>query len=254
MKSFVIASILGSWAVLSAQAQTVVTNEPPKKNPWDVSATLGATLTRGNSKTLMISGQIAADKKWGQNELSLGVDGVYGENEVQVPGDGKTTQTSAESLHGVAQYNRLFSERLYGYFRLEGLYDGIADIDYRFTVSPGAGYYVIKTQKLFLRAEAGPGYVVEKLGGVADDYATLRLAERLEWKIGSKSKLWEMVEYLPQVDRFQNYVVNAEIGLDTPISTKLSQVTFLQNTYRSEPAEGRLHNDMKLVAAIKYKF
>ncbi len=240
------------------QATASATNPPPK-NPWDASATLGATLTRGNSKTLLISGQVMANKKWDKNEINLGVDGVYGENEVTInkgtPTETKETQTSAETLHAFGQYNRLFTERLFGYFRAEGLYDGIAGIDYRVSLSPGVGYYVINRTNLTLRGELGPGYVFEKLqGSGTHDYATLRVAERGEWKINARAKIWEFLEYLPQVDRFQNYVVNAELGLDTAITAHLSQVTFLQDTYRSEPAPGRLHNDFKLVAGIKYKF
>ncbi|HEY5915350.1 MAG TPA: DUF481 domain-containing protein [Verrucomicrobiae bacterium] len=254
MRIIVAISLLLGLGVLSSQAQAVVTNAPPKKNPWDASATLGVTLTRGNSKTLLVSGQIQAIKKWDKNEVDLGADGVYGENEVTTSTGGKETQKSAEAIHGYAQYNRLFSERLFGYLRVEALHDAIADVDYRLAVSPGAGYYLIKETNLFLRAELGPGYVVEKLAGVTHDYATLRVAERGEWKISSRAKVWESVEYLPQVDRFQNYVINAEIGLDTAISAHFSQVTFLQDTYRSEPAPGRVHNDIKLVAGVKYKF
>lgn len=245
------------FCMLSAGAEAVVTNELPK-NPWDASATLGATLTRGNTKTLLVSGQVMANKKWEKNEINLGADGVYGEDQVELPasaGGGKTTQTSAESAHAFAQYNRSFTERLYGYFRLEGLYDGIAGIDYRITLSPGAGYYLIKQTNLFLRGELGPGYVFEKLkGSDTHDYATLRVAERGEWHINPRAKIWEFLEYLPQVDRFHNYVVNAELGLDTAITAHLSQVTFIQDSYRSEPATGRLHNDFKLVAGVKYKF
>ena len=86
------------------------------------------------------------------------------------------------------------------------------------------------------------------------DYATLRVAERLEWKINARAKLWESVEVVPQVGRFGNYVVNAELGLDTAITAHLSKVTFLQDTYRAEPPSGRLHNDFRLVAGVKYKF
>ncbi len=258
MKLVIIASLLLSSAVLSVAADATVTNAPPKPPPWDVSATLGATLTRGNSKTLSLSGQVMANKKWDKNEINSGVEGLYGENEVTV-NNTKVTQTSAEMVHAYGQYNRLFTERLFGYFRLEGLYDGIAGIDYRISLSPGVGYYVINRTNLTLRGEVGPGYVFEELKTstgerISNDYATLRLAERGEWKINPRAKLWESVEFLPQVDRFGNYVVNAEIGLDTAITAHLSQVTFLQDTYRAEPPAGRLHNDLRLVAGVKYKF
>jgi putative salt-induced outer membrane protein YdiY len=244
------ATLLAAAPSTLAADAVVDTNSPP----WDISATAGATLTRGNSETLALSANIAAIKKWANNEINLGADGVYGESEVERDDGSKYTDRTAASVHGFAQYNRLFTERFFGYFRVDALNDAEADINYRVSLSPGVGYYFIKEPKLTLRGELGPGYVFEDLGGETDDYATLRVAERGEWKITERAKIWESVEYVPQVDDFANYVVNAEIGLDTAITKKLSQVTFLQDTYRSRPAEGRENNDLKLVAGIKYRF
>lgn len=234
-------------AASSAFAQTAaVTNAPPKSPPWDASASAGLTLTRGNSKTVLFTGALAADRKWDQNELAFGADGVYGEN---------NSVKNAEQLHGFGQYNRLFGERLFGYLRVEGLHDAIADIKYRITVSPGLGYYFIKTTNTTLRAEIGPGYIYEHDGsGENHSYMTLRLAERFDQKINDHARIWEAVEVLPQVDKFSNYIINGEIGVETTMTKKLSLLTYVQDSYHSEPAPGRLKNDIKLVSAIKYKF
>jgi oligoendopeptidase F len=40
----------------------------------------------------------------------------------------------------------------------------------------------------------------------------------------------------------------------TAINKHLSQQTLVQDTFHSEPAPGRQKNDLKLVAALKYKF
>ena len=150
--------------------------------------------------------------------------------------------------------NRLFSERFFGYFRLEGLRDTVADIDYRISTSPGLGYYFVKNATTSLRAEIGPGYIYEQDKSGHQSYMTLRLAERFDHKISERSKIWQSIEFLPQVDKFSNYIINGEIGLDTAINAHFSQRTYLQDTYHSEPAAGRLKNDAKLVAAIAYKF
>lgn len=235
-------------AAFGQSAATVATNAPPKNPPWDISAAAGLTLTRGNSKTLLFTANAAATKKWDEdlNELDLGADGVYGEND---------NVKNAESLHGFAQYNRLFSERAFGYLRVEGLHDAIADVDYRLSVSPGAGYYLIKNTNTFLRAEIGPGYIYEKDGdGTHRSYMSLRLAERFEHKLNDHARIYEGVEFLPQVDRFGNYIINAEVGVETTMTKKLSLLCYIQDCYHSEPADDRLKNDIKLVSAIKYKF
>ena len=46
---------------------------------------------------------------------------------------------NTEFVQGYGQYNRLFSDRFYGGLRLDGQYDGIAGVDYRFKVSPHGG-------------------------------------------------------------------------------------------------------------------
>src|ERR1043166_8067766 len=198
----VVSSYLAAGTVFAAQP--AATNSPPANPPWDLSAAAGLTLTRGNSKTLLFTANVLGNKKWDHNELSLGADGVYGEN---------NGVKNAESVHGFGQYNYLFSERAFGLLRLEGLHDAIADIDYRLTVSPGAGYYFIKETNTFLRGEIGPGYIYEKdHDGATHSYFTVRLADRFEHKLNDHAKIWQAAEFLPQVDDLTNYTINAEVG------------------------------------------
>lgn len=250
-------AVLGS-PLLARGADT----NPSTTNKWESSVAAGATLTRGNSETFLGTISAGTGKKWDQNEIAIGADVAYGTTTVETkkapPATGTTehTDTTAETVHGFGQYNRLFNERLYGYGRLEGLHDGVAAIDYRFTFNVGAGYYFIKTKATQLSAEAGPGYLVQRLGGVDDSYATLRLAEKYNQALSDRARLWQTAEILPQVDDFNNYIVNFEIGIESDLnaSKKLSLRVYLDDTYNNVPAKGRKNNDMKLVAAIAYKF
>ena len=227
---------------------------PTNATPWAVTSSAGLTLTRGNSRTLLGVAKTTADKKWdqGKDELSLDADATYGSTTLN-----GVNQTTADQIHGFAQYNRLFTDRFYGYFRAEGLHDQVASIDMRLTVGPGVGYYVMKETNTTLRAEAGAAYVDEKDRVQADSwrsYETLRLAENFEHKFSPHARVWESVEILPQVDKFSNYILNAEIGVESTLTKKLSQQIYLQDFYHSDPAAGRLKNDVKLVAALAYKF
>ena len=247
-----------SVAQTATNSAAVVTNPPPK-NPWDASVTLGLTITRGNSQNTLVSGAFVAEKKWDKNEVHLGINGVYGNNAGTV---------NAAMVNGFGQYNRLFTERFYGYGRFEGLHDEIADIDYRLSTSVGAGYYLIKTTNTMLRAEIGPGYIYEQdtdvttgtgtnavtTPGESHSYMTLRLAERFDQKISDHAKCWESLEFLPQVDKWDNYIANAEVGVESAMSKKLSLTVIADDTYHSEPAPHRLKNDFKLIAGVKYKF
>jgi putative salt-induced outer membrane protein YdiY len=56
------------------------------------------------------------------------------------------------------------------------------------------------------------------------------------------------------VDRFDNYVINFEIGVETGLTKSLGLKTFLDDNYDNRPAPGKLKNDAKLVTALTYRF
>jgi putative salt-induced outer membrane protein len=257
MKSILFnAFALGSLALGATQIQTYAQDQKPAadsadKPKWDRSAFLGATITQGNSDSVLVTANVLATRKGGPNEYSLGIDAAYGELD---------SEKNVELLHGFAQYNRLFSDRFYGYARLDGLHDAIADVEYRFTLGPGVGYYLIKTKDdvkktaSLLSVEGGPAFITEKVGRDENSYLAVRVAERFEHKFSDAAKVWEMVEFLPQVDDFDNYIINGEIGAEANLTEKVLLRVVASDTYDNQPAPGRKKNDVKLVSSIGYKF
>jgi len=223
------------------QPAVVSTNQ----SAWESSISAGLSLTRGNSDTLLTTAAFKTRKKTQENEFSFGVDGSYGEND---------SIKNNETLHGVSQYNHLFGERFYGFFNLEGLHDGIADLQYRFTLSPGAGYYFVKTTNTTFAGEVGPSLIFQRLGGVDTAYASLRLAERFEHKLDGGTRVWERAEFLPQVNKPENFLVNAEIGAEAALTKTFSLRVTLQDNFVNQPAPGRKDNDVKLISSVVYKF
>ena len=227
----------------SAFAQAAPKPEPPPA--WQSTATLGLSLTRGNSDTVLFTGNLKTDRKAKEEEWAFGADAAYGEN---------NSVKNTESLHGFGQYNRLFNERWFGYARVDALHDGIADVAYRVALSPGLGYYFVKEKNTSLAAEVGPGVVFEKRGGIADTYATLRVAERFEHKFSDHARLWQSAELLPAVKNFGNYLLNVEVGVGAALTKRIELTVTLLDNYASQPAVGRKSNDLKLISGITYKF
>ena len=235
--------------------------EPEKKKGWESVASAGVTLTRGNSETFLGTVGVNSQRKWAKDEILLGASAGYGENTVTSPRDPVTGvkavehNTTDEYIKGFGQYNHLFTERFYAGIRLDGLTDNIAGIDYRFTVSPLAGYYLIKRPNTFLAVEGGPGFVFEKLSGQeSEQYVTLRFAERFEHKFSDRAKVWQTAEYLPRVEDFGDYTFNFELGASAAITKSVDLRVVFQDSYRSQPSPGRKQNDMKLIAGVGYRF
>ena len=243
---------LGVAAALGlACGAALAQNKPAEQTKWETTATAGATLTRGNSDTFLGTLSLDTKRKWESDEAAFGITGGFGETKIN--GD---TQKNTEYVKGFGQYNRLFNERLYGGIRVDGEYDGIAGVDYRFRVSPLLGYYVVKNPRTTLAFEAGPSVVFEQLeGGDSDTYLGARFGERFEHKLTDTTKVWQSLEYIPDVERWtEKYLLVAEAGIDAAITKKMGLRVVLQDNYDSEPSAGRDGNDLRLIAGVRYRF
>jgi len=237
-----VATVANAGAATNTQLAIVVATNKPV---WESSFAGGVTLTKGNSDTLLTTAAFRTRVKTPVFEFGFGLDGSYGESD---------SVRNNETLHGITQYNHLFSNCMYGYLNAEGLHDGIADLQYRFTVGPGAGYYFLKRTNITFAGEFGPSLIFQRLGRTDTTYASLRWAERFEQKLKSGARVWERAEILPQVNKLENYLVNAEIGAEATLTKNLSlRVTLLDN-FVHQPAPDRKNNDVKLVSGLVYKF
>jgi putative salt-induced outer membrane protein YdiY len=249
--------LLLACGAVSIEAQ-VQTNTPPAvpakpKTQWKSSAAAGLTLTSGNSETTLATLTAETSRKTSQNEWGLGVDGTYGRS--KVPGQTETT-TTAELLHGVTQYNQMFTDRFYGLGRVEGKHDGVADLKYRVSLNLGVGYYLIKNTNTDLCAEIGPGYVFQQEDHETTRYASMRIGEKFHQALSEHARLWQTAECSPQVDDYENYVANAELGIEADLTKdkKITLRSYVTDTYNNKPAEDRKKNDVTWVTAIAYKF
>jgi putative salt-induced outer membrane protein YdiY len=251
--SVVLLGIVGASSTIQAQDAPVAEAAPQEKPKlWSQTAGLGFTLTGGNSDTLLFTADYTGVRKWGDNELTIGAVGGYGES------DGEVNNNFVE---GFGQYNYLFGpkKRWFGFGRVAGRHDEVADIAYRVPISVGLGYYFLKegvndNKRFTLAGEVGPGYAWEKVGGITDEYATLFVGERFGFKITEKTRLWQSAGYTPSIEDFGNYTVNFEAGVETQLVGDLVIRAVFTDSYRSEPAAGRENNDYKFITSVGYKF
>ena len=121
---------------------------------------------------------------------------------------------------------------------------------------PGAGYYFLKNDDRTFSIEIGTSYIGEKHGASAsaasdeNDAVALRLTQRLDHKIGTAAKMWELSEYLPEFEELDNYLLRVEAGIETAITERLRLRVVIQDTYDSSPATGVKNNDLVVKSAL----
>jgi len=214
---------------------------------------VGGSMTSGNSETLNANASLGGVLETQVRELRLGVEGSYGESQVETTADGVTKredETTTQNAKAFACYKRKFGET-YAYSDNSIRHDDLAALDYRLVVGVGGGRHVVSTETSKLGLELGGAYVREEMADdTADDYLAFRVAGRHEQKVGESSKLWESAEYLPRWDDFDDYLINAEAGVEAALNARLDLRLVVQDRYDSKPPEGIDKNDVAVIGSL----
>ena len=232
------------------------------KDGWTTTLNAGLTMTDGNSETLAANVGLAAEgEKDGLGSVIAGADFNYGESTVSStatdPATGEsvvteTEETTVENAKIFANAKKTLSPKTFAYLDGTVLYDDVALIDYRATLGPGLGFYLLKNDKRALSLEAGPSYVWEQVDGASNDYLALRFAERYSCQATKTAKLVQSLEYMPEAEDFDNYLMVGEIGVEAAMNDRLSLRVVLQDKYDSTPAPGAERNDLSLIAGLGF--
>ena len=226
------------------------------------SLSLGASLTDGNSETMLANGSfLLTGEKDSLGSFKTGLEGNYGENkvrEVTVAADGSETEKKRDektvaNAKAYAEARKTLTDMTFASLNGSIVHDGIAEINYRAMVGPGLGMYLLKDDQRKLSVEAGVEQVWEEVDNHYDDYLALRFAEAGEYKFGTGGRIWQSIEYLPEASDFENYLINAELGVEAPLQGAMSLRVVLQDKYDNQPGVGLDRNDLALIAGISIK-
>ncbi len=233
MKKWIIALLVSTTATVFAETK------PPSEN----TIALGVTLTDGNSETLLVTAGAEHNRSRDAYELRLALNGAYGEEK---------SETSTENIKGDAEYRKLLSERAYAVVTLSALYDALADVDYRAILSAGPGYFLLKDENASLGVEIGPAFLAEKVAGEENEEFALRAGQRYQRQLSPTARTWQSIEYVPLVDDFDDYLLNAEIGIEAAINSRAALRLVVKYAYDSTPAEDKEKGDTTVVGSLVY--
>ena len=221
--------------------------EPEKKDPeaWGRSIYFGFDLEDGNNDSTLLSLGTKAEREKDSNIWRFELGTKYGEVE-----DSETIDETT----GLAEYKRLLTERFYVGLGVDYLRDDISLVDYRVTNYLPVGYFLIKNDQLRFNVEAGPSYVFEEVDKIEDDYFAPRVGERLEWKISETSKIFEEAYCVFDINDSDNYIIEAEAGIEAAIAASLSLIVSFKDQYDNVPAKGLKKNDLQLLTSLAYNF
>ena len=246
MKTLTVATIIAT--VTAALSFTALAQEEAKS--FSTTFAAGLIINDGNTEnTQAYAALISEVEKEDLGSIRMGIEGNYGESTVD-----DETEITSENAKIYAGAKKTLSERTFLASDFSALYDSVAEIDYRAVVSIAPGTFITKNESTKISVEFGPAYVWEDVADISDDYAALRLAQRFDHRFSETAKIWESIEYIPELEESDRYLIMAEIGAEAALNAHLNLRVVLQDRYDSEPGEGLESNDLSLISGISVSF
>lgn len=134
-------------------------------------------------------------------------------------------------------------------------YDEFKDYDFRWTLSVGPQYDIVRNDSTLWNAYLGFG-VAQELGGADEDIKPILLIGTfVEHKFNDRVSISGRAEYEPVLDDFDDYILRGQAALNVALnesgSFKLS--LGVADEYQSEPGNAK-NNDFYYYATIGYTF
>jgi len=217
---------------------------------WETTVSAGLNVTSGNSDSTVANAGVTAVQTTGKHETRLLAEANYGKSKT----DGEE-QTTADNVKGGLEYKYTLNGAFL-YSNNSAFRDTVADLDMRLIIGLGGGYHLIKSETAKLDVELGAAYIrEERADDTEDDNIAIRVAARHDQTLSETAKLWASVEYLPQADDTDIYLVNSEAGVEATLNQRiqLNLRMVVQHRYDSDVPAGRENSDLALISAFVYK-
>ena len=212
-------------------------------------AELGATLTTGNTDTSSFKARLALKQELGDWENEYVFEGLYKEDTEEVTA--KRYFLGVQGDYQINDVSYLFANTNYEV-------DPFTGYDFTSTTSAGYGHRFIDTDRMSLKAEAGPGYIYQQLdeesalaeGYDSDDSVVAHAVIDFQTKISDSSKFQQkfIADWGSKLD------ARSETSLTANIVGALAMKFAVIVRYNSEPLDDKESTDTETNMTLLYSF
>jgi putative salt-induced outer membrane protein YdiY len=234
----------------------------PTVEKWHGSVNVAFQSSRGNTYENSATVLANLNRRWEKDRLDANFGYYYSET-------GKSKESKEKSTDRweiEAQHDHFWSPKWYSYEKGKYEQDDIAGLDYRLTLGAGAGYQWLDgfnsemTGKWSFNQEVGAAWIKNQYviqdPSADDSYATVRYAHHLKYfpKWNEKIEGFHNLEFLPQVNDWENYLIIADVGFSTKIVMDFDLLCKIEWDYNSMPSVGRKSSDIRYIIGLGYKW
>ena len=234
--------------------------KPPET--WHGSINVAYESARGNTYKNNASIIANLNRRWDNDRVNF--DFGYYYSETGTSKDTREKSTDRWEIEG--QHDHFWSKAFYTYENGRYEQDDIAGLDFRLRLGGGLGYQWFEKDALWsigtlsFNQELGAAWIrvdyKEKDPDAEKSYATLRYAHHLKYfpKWNPDIETFHNLEFLPQIDDFDNHLIKADVGITTKIIMDFDLLAKIEWDYNSVPSVGRKSSDFRYIVGLGYKW
>lgn len=225
----------------------LISNVDASEKSWNDEAELSLVSTNGNSKVTTLSAKNLLKVPFSERVSgSWKLQGLYGKTDGVKNAEAYMTEFRGD----YAQTNRLYYFASAGWFQ-----DKFSGIDSRYVYGLGSGYKFLDGPKNFLLGEAGLTFTQEEdTAGIDNEYLGGRLFAQYAYLFNEANKFTQSIEYLPDFDDSENWLLNSETALVAALNSNFSMKTAYLVKYDNQPVAGLTKTDSILSVALVANF
>jgi putative salt-induced outer membrane protein YdiY len=217
---------------------------------WSGFVSLGFASASGNAQTTTINTSAAASRAAGKNKMGIYFNQVYATQSTTEP-----TGATASRISGGYRIDRDVSKRMFVFGATDFDYDRFLLLDLRTVFGGGLGVHVWKGSNGFLDLGGGGVFNREKFStGRIRKSGELLITQELGYTLLNKVKLFERLQFYPNLSETGEYRLNFDTGASVPILKFLEWNFGVNNRYLSNPVAGRKTNDILLTTGLRVSF
>lgn len=218
----------------------------PSYFDWSSQANLSHTLSRGNtdSQSLNLNADLAL--RWGAHRYRFEVNSNREEN------DGTTVK---EQDRFDASYNWVFRDPWFLAVNFTAEQDEVAQVEHRYSLSPGVGYNIFDDADRLLSVQLGAGVTDEEVGGVDEttSFVDWRLRYSQEF-MGGGLEAFHNHQLSQNLDGRENLVFVSQTGVRYDLIADMFVNAQVNYDWDSEPAAFAEKDDLTFLLGVGIEF
>ena len=241
---------------------TKVKATDPAIETWHGSFNVGFMAARGNTHENTANVMANLNRRWEKDRLNVDFGFYYGETGPNSEEKQKTT----DRWEFEAKHDHFWWEKIYSYEDARFDRDMMQLLESRFRLGLGLGYQWLEnrvfesTGKWNFNQELGVNWVREEFKDDDDPkkggFCALRYAHHFGYvpKWAEGVELFHNLEYLPEVDDWNKFLMKADVGFSTKIIMNFDLLAKIEWDYNSQPSDDRKKSDLRYVIGLGYKW